>query len=61
MITIDFLNPHVLVTLFAILVMIVAFVFGDSSKSTAWMFFLGPIALFSLVIYWAVVLVISFF
>jgi hypothetical protein len=60
MVTIDFLNPHILVTLFAITMMIIAGIFGDSSKSTAWMFFLGPIALFGLVIYWSIILILTF-
>lgn len=55
MITIDLYNPHVIVTLIAIL-MILASVYGDSSKSTAWMFFLGPLAFFALLIYWLFVL-----
>ena len=56
MITIDLYNPHVIVTLIAIILMIVASVYGDSEKSTAWMFFLGPIAFFLLLIYWLFVL-----
>jgi hypothetical protein len=28
--------------------------FGDSSKSTSWMFFLGPIGVFGLTIFWLI-------
>ncbi len=56
MITINLFNPHTIVTLIAIVLMIIASVYGDSEKSTAWMFFLGPIAFFLLLIYWLFVL-----
>jgi FtsH-binding integral membrane protein len=56
MITIDLYNPHVIVTFIAIVLMILASVYGDSEKSTAWMFFLGPLAFFALLIYWLFVL-----
>lgn len=56
MITIDLYNPHVIVTLIAIVLMILASAYGDSEKSTAWMFFLGPLAFFALLIYWLFVL-----
>jgi len=56
MITIDLYNPHLIVTVIAIILMIIASVYGDSEKSTAWMFFLGPIAFFALLIYWLFVL-----
>lgn len=56
MITIDLYNPHLIVTVIAIILMIIASVYGDSEKSTAWMFFLGPLAFFALLIYWLFVL-----
>jgi len=56
MITIDLFSPHTIVTLIAIILMILASVYGDSGKSTAWMFFLGPLAFFALLIYWLFVL-----
>ena len=56
MITINLYSPHVIVTLIAIIIMILSSIYGDSEKSTAWMFFLGPLAFFALLIYWLFVL-----
>jgi hypothetical protein len=45
---------NIAVTLFCVILVHLADRFGDSSKPTAWMFFLGPIGLFGLVIFWAI-------
>jgi hypothetical protein len=45
-------TSEIIVTLFCLLLIILANKFGDSSKNTAWMFFLGPIGLFIFVVYW---------
>jgi apolipoprotein N-acyltransferase len=42
----------VIVTIICLLLVYLADKFGDSSKKTAWMFFLGPIGVFTLTIYW---------
>lgn len=42
----------ILVTALSFLLVYLADKFGDSEKKTAWMFFLGPIGVFTLVIYW---------
>jgi hypothetical protein len=56
MITIDLTHLHVIVTLLFLLLMFLGNRFGDSEKSTAWMFFLIPLAIFLYVIYWTVIL-----
>jgi hypothetical protein len=61
MITINLLGANFLVTIACIILMIIAGAYGDSSKKTAWMFFLGPVALTILVCYWAIQLIMMIF
>ena len=45
-------TSDIIISLFCLLLIILANKFGDSSKNTAWMFFLYPIGLFTLIVYW---------
>lgn len=56
-VSIDLMHPHVLVTIAMIFLLYLSIKFGDSEKSTAWMFFLAPIGLVFYGIYWVSVLV----
>ena len=51
--TISLTTSEIIVTLFCLLLIILA-KYGDSEKKTAWMFFLGPIGLITLVVYWLI-------
>ena len=57
--TISLTNSDIIVTLISLLLIILANKFGDSSKKTAWMFFLGPIGLFIFIIYWGLKIVLT--
>lgn len=52
--TISLTTSEIIVTLFCLLLIILANKYGDSEKKTAWMFFLGPIGLITLVVYWLI-------
>lgn len=55
-ITIDLLSTNSIVTISCIVIMILGQIFGDSGKSTGWMFFLIPIAAVVLMLYWLFIL-----
>ena len=55
-ITIDFLSANSIVTISCIVFIVLGIVFGNSEKKTARMFFLLPIFLFILIMYWVFVL-----
>ena len=57
--TISLTNSDIIVTSICLLLIILASEFGDSSKKTAWMFFLGPIGLFILILYWGLKIVLT--
>lgn len=56
-VSVDLTHPHVIVTIAMIFLLYLSIKFGDSEKSTAWMFFLAPIGLFLYGLYWVSVLV----
>ena len=55
-ITIDLLSTNSIVTILCILTMIIGFIFGDSGKSTGWMFFLIPFGFIIMFMYWLYIL-----
>ena len=51
---------NIAVTLFCVLLVYLADTFGDSKKTTSWMFFLGPIGIYGLIVFWIARLVFIF-
>jgi hypothetical protein len=51
-------NEEIIIPLCCLAIIYLAFKFGDSEKSTAWMFFLGQIAFITLIVYWLIKLLI---
>jgi len=47
----------IIVSLICIILILLGSIYGDSSKKTAWMFFLSPVGLIVLIFYWISVLV----
>ncbi len=56
--TINLSTTDITITLLCILIMLLASIYGDSSKKTAWMFFLYPIGLIGLISYWIIILIL---
>jgi hypothetical protein len=52
--TINLTASETIVTLLCLLLILLANKYGDSSKKTAPLFFLGPISFITLVVYWLI-------